>query len=67
MLHKQFGGDKKDKMKRFINGLKSYIQKDLSVVELKSHANTLDKVLKAEKAQNKVDKERNLRDKKNII
>ena len=39
---------KKDKVERFVNGLKLSLQKDLALCELSSHAEALDKALKAE-------------------
>ena len=38
----------KDKVKRFLNGLRMSLQKDLSLCELPTHAEALDKALKAE-------------------
>ena len=38
----------KDRVERFVNGLKMSLQKDLAFCELSSHAEALDKALKAE-------------------
>ena len=38
----------RDKVERFVNGLRMSLQKDLALCELPSHAETLDKALKAE-------------------
>ena len=37
-----------DRVERFVNGLKMSLQKDLDLCELSSHAEALDKALKAE-------------------
>ena len=38
----------KDRVERFLNGLKISLQKDLSLFDLPTHADALDKALKAE-------------------
>ena len=38
----------KDKVERFVNGLRLSLQKDLALCELSFHAEALDKALKAE-------------------
>ena len=38
----------KDRVERFVNGLRMSLQKDLALCELSSHAEALDKALKAE-------------------
>ena len=47
----------KDRMKRFVHDLKLTIQKDLALLDLKSHAEALDKALKLEMFQDQMDKE----------
>ena len=54
----------KDKVKRFVNGLKMSLQKDLSVVELHSHAEALDKALKAEWVREQMGNDQKTRDKR---
>ena len=54
----------KDKVKRFVNGLKMSLQKDLSVVELHSHAEALDKALKAEWVREQMGNDQKVRDKR---
>ena len=47
----------KDRMKRFVHGLKLTIQKDLALLDLKSHAEVLDKALRLEMFHDQMDKE----------
>ena len=54
----------KDRMKRFVNGLKLTLQKDLALLDLKTHAEALDKALRLERIRDQMDKERNQEQKK---
>ena len=53
-----------DKVKRFVNGLRMSLHKDLSVVDLPSHVVALDKTIKAEWARDQMKKEQKPRKKK---
>ena len=46
-----------DKVKMFVNDLRMSLQKDLSVVDLPSHAVALNKAIKAEWARDQMKKE----------
>ena len=46
----------KDRMKQFVRGLKLIIQKDLALLDLKSHAEALDKALRLEMFHDQMDK-----------
>ena len=54
-LSKSLVAMEKDRMKRFVNGLKPTIQKDLSILDLAIHVEALDKALKVERAYNQLD------------
>ena len=54
----------KDRMKRFVNGLKLTLQKDLALLDLKNHAEALDKAPRLERIHDQMDKERNQEQKK---
>ena len=54
----------KDRVEKFLPGLRLTIQKDLVLVEPKNHAEALDKVLRLERFQDQMRKERKLKEKK---
>ena len=56
----------KDRMKRFVHGLKLTIQKDLALLDLKSHAEALDKALRLEMFHDQMDKEGKQEQKKRL-
>ena len=46
----------KERMKRFVHGLKLIIHKDLALLDLKNHVEALDKALRLERLQDKMEK-----------
>ena len=56
----------KDRVERFLQGLKLTIQKDLVLFEPKSHAEALDKALRLERFQDHMGKELQLKEKKRL-
>ena len=54
----------KDRVERFLHGLRLTIQKDLVLFEPKNHAEALDKALRLERFQDQMRKERKLKEKK---
>ena len=54
----------KDKVERFVNGLKMSLQKDLALCELPSHAEALDRALKAEWIREQMNSDKKFGDKK---
>ena len=54
----------KDRVERFLHGLRLTIQKDLVLFEPKNHVEALDKALRLEQFQDHMRKERKLKEKK---
>ena len=54
----------KDKVERFVNGLKISLQKDLALCELPSYAEALDRALKAKWIREQMNSDKKFRDKK---
>ena len=52
---KNLVGTEKDRVERFLHGLKPTIQKDLAILDFSNHAEALDKALKVEMAHEELE------------